>query len=69
MRLAMTLLVLAGCTATPYTRVCPPLIQYPANFEHAAAEQLAKMPPNSPVVVMMGDYAALRAADRTCVGQ
>ena len=58
--------LLAGC-ATTYTSThtsSPPLRTYSTQTRLRAADTLAKLPSDDPLVLMMGDYGNLRRALR-----
>ena len=65
----IAVLALSGCapqvipaSKTIYVHTCPIRKHYTRRFEYAAGEQLATLPPHSPVVKMIEDYLALRHA-------
>lgn len=61
-------LFLGGCASQQpvYVRACPVVPQYSISFEKTAAQQLAQLPPNSPLVQMINDYGAVRREVRDC---
>lgn len=68
----VALLTLTACatTAPPVIavkRVCLPQIAYSPAQEKAAAAALAALPPDSPLVALVADYGAVRAANRSCI--
>jgi hypothetical protein len=65
----MLTLLLSGCHLTPpdvYIHVCPVAPQYSKEFEQQAGQQLAKLPPTSPIVKMISDYISVRREIRDC---
>lgn len=64
----MPLLSLASC-ATAASDACPPVVAYARAEEQQAAADLALLPPGSPLLRMLEDYAVLRAQSRLCRGK
>lgn len=66
--LVLGALAVGACSApqAKIVTVCPTLRSYDATFEKQAAQQLAALPPDDPLVVMMSDYGALRQSIRAC---
>jgi len=48
------------------TGVCPPVVEYDAEFQARAAEEVQALPEGSAVVDMLSDYAVLREQARRC---
>ena len=46
--------------------VCPPIIEYTEAFQMEAAEELAGLPSDSAVLVLVQDYGQLRDRVRAC---
>lgn len=59
-------LLLAACAPDRLIFECPPKIQYSAQFQKEAAAQLAELPPESPVAVLVTDYGKTRKALDVC---
>ena len=60
---------LAACTTAGSERpaaVCPPVAEYSTEFQARAADELARLPQESAIVVMLGDYAVMREQARAC---
>lgn len=57
---------LNGCVGTASSHTCPPVIAYPPATQERAAGDIFLLPPDSPVVVMLEDYAVLRDQLRAC---
>lgn len=59
---------LAGCSAGTFkTEItlghkCPPIPAYPKEFQKQAADELKKLPPNSPTNRLVTDYSRFRDA-------
>lgn len=68
--LGAVMIWLNGCASTvskvAMAHVCPPVVEYPAATQEQAASDLYLLPPGSPVVSMLGDYAVLRDQLRAC---
>ena len=67
-----TVLLLSGCATTnpPVVAVktmCLPLKAYTPEEQKAAAQALAALPPDSPILGMIEDYKAMRDSDRACL--
>jgi hypothetical protein len=59
--------VLASCSSQPtFVTTCPTIPLYSKAFELAAGQQLAGLPPGSPIVTMTEDYLKVRAEARDC---
>jgi hypothetical protein len=61
--------VLPGCsltTAPLYVHACPVAPNYSRAFEQQAGQQLASLPPASPIVKMISDYLAVRQEIKDC---
>ena len=49
-------------------RVCPPVVEYDAELQARAAEQVQALPEGSMIVEMLSDYAVIREQARVCRG-
>jgi hypothetical protein len=60
--------ILAACTGQQPTFIstCPTIPLYSKSFELAAGQQLAGLPPGSPIVTMTEDYLKVRAEAKVC---
>lgn len=68
-RILICALLLAGCAGVPAVDVvCPPVVEYDAEFRERAAVEIESLPAGSAVLRLVEDYAALRAAARACRG-
>lgn len=76
-RAALICVLLAGCASEPAVPpvpkpvaavTCLPLATYSPAQETALGGALAALDPANPIVSAMGDYGAMRAADRACLG-
>lgn len=68
MRKLAILLLLSGCANSPppFINTCPAVPVYDRAFQQNAAQQLAALPANSPLVKMISDYLAMRRASEDC---
>ena len=61
---------LGGCATDgsepPAVAVCPPVVEYGAEFRARAAEELELLPEGSPIIEMLSDYAVMREQARAC---
>jgi hypothetical protein len=46
--------------------VCPPVVEYGAGLQAAAAAEIDKLPESSAVAVLLSDYAVMRDQTRVC---
>ena len=46
--------------------VCPPVVEYGAGLQAAAAAEVDKLPEGSAVAVLLSDYAVMRDQARAC---
>lgn len=60
-------MLLNGC-AEVISR-CPPLTTYSREFQSRAADELDRLPPQSPVATMVVDYGKLRDACRVKINR
>lgn len=66
--LGLAVAQLNGCTTVqPAVTSCLPLTQYAPAFEQRAADELAALPADDPLAVLVSGYASMRAADRACL--
>jgi hypothetical protein len=49
------------------TGVCPPVVEYDAEFQARAAEEVQALPEGSAIVEILSDYAVMREQARGCV--
>ena len=66
--LLIAMLWLTGCAmAGSETRVpCPPVVDYTAEDQAHAADEVEALPEGAVIVMMLSDYAVLRDQVRTC---
>lgn len=65
----VAVLALAGCaTQQPpqYIHICPVVPTYSTQFQQRAGDELALLPPDSPITKMVEDYLAVRAEAKAC---
>jgi hypothetical protein len=62
----MLLLSLASCGTASSDDTCPPVAQYDRATEVRAAQDMASLPADSPLIRMMEDYSVMRAQSRLC---
>ncbi len=48
------------------TGVCPQVVEYDAEFQARAAEEVQALPEGSAIVKMLSDYAVMREQSRGC---
>lgn len=61
--------LLSACATVSSERVvgvCPPVVEYDAEFQTRAAEEVKALPEGLAVVDMLSDYAVLREQARGC---
>jgi hypothetical protein len=69
-KLSLALFILTGCaTEHVVAYPCPPIRQWSVVEQQNAKDDLQSLPDNSPLVLMMLDYAKLRAMARSCAGE
>lgn len=61
---AMVSFSLSGCMSTQINTGCPPLVQYSAETQRKAADEIEKLPDDSAVARMISDYKKTRDACR-----
>jgi uncharacterized protein YceK len=68
--LAVAVSWLSGCATVGseplVVSACPPVVEYSAEFQARASEELALLPEGSAVVEMLGDYVVMREQARAC---
>ena len=69
--LALGCIWLSGCaTGNSDPRsdgaICPPVVEYPAEFLDRAADEINSLPADSAIERMIGDYSVMRAQSRAC---
>jgi len=71
-RLAALVIVtslLSACATVSSERVvgvCPPVVEYDAEFQTRAAEEVQALPEGSAIVKMLSDYAVMREQAQGC---
>ncbi len=65
-RVALLLLALTACTAPPPITACPPIVEYTAEQQTRAADELDALPADAALREMMADYARVRNQLRVC---
>ncbi len=55
---------IAGSEAV--TGICPPVVEYDAEFQVRAAEKVQVLPDGSAIAEMLSDYAVMRGQARGC---
>jgi phage terminase large subunit-like protein len=63
---ALTLLLCLGSCGTAPSDICPPVAAYDGAMMQRAAQDLAALPEDSPIVRMMEDYSVMRSQARLC---
>jgi len=64
------MVLLSGCgTAISDGPFCPTLVPYSVEFQRRAAEELERLPIDSPLVRLIEDYGELRARIRGACGR
>jgi hypothetical protein len=62
----------AGCgtdgSDRPRVAVCPPVVDYEAELQERAADELVVLPERSAIAEMLADYGVTRDQARTCSG-
>jgi hypothetical protein len=69
-----SLLALGACATSSQPQevvlhVCPIAPAYTSAFEKSAAQELAALPPGSPLAQMIADYVAVRKEISVCSGR
>lgn len=60
--------LLAGCgTAASNHAACPPVVEYPAEFQRRAAAEVEALPPGAAIEAMLADYHVMRRQAQVCV--
>jgi len=49
------------------TGVCPPVVEYDAEFRTRAVEEVQALPEGSTIAEMLSDYAVMREQARVCI--
>lgn len=55
-----------GSSETTPVAVCPPVVEYSAEFQARVAEELAQLPEGSVIAEMLSDYAVMREQALGC---
>lgn len=58
--------LLNGCATAGSNLACPPVVPYTQDDQRRAANDLSLLPPDSPIINMMSDYAVMRDQSRAC---
>lgn len=61
--------VCATVSSTSVIGVCPPVVEYDAEFQARTAEEMQALPKDSEVVKVLSDYAIMREQARGCQPQ
>lgn len=70
MALALLTMSIAGCATAPSSGACPREVEYSAEQQRRAADELATLPRDGMVrAVMIPDYGRLRDQARACRGE
>ena len=48
-------------------RACPPAVEYSAEFQTRAADELALLPDGSAIAEMLSDYSVMRDQAKACL--
>ena len=60
--------LLTGCTRVVSNHAaCPPVVEYPAEFQARAAAEVEALPQGTAVEGMLADYHVMRRQARACV--
>ena len=54
----------ATASSSPPHLICPPLVKYTAEFQASALDEIDGLPASDPVIILLQDYAHLRAKVR-----
>ena len=68
-RAAMLLLALTACTAPPPITACPSIVEYSAEQQARAADELDALPQDAALRGMMADYKWTRDQLRVCADE
>jgi hypothetical protein len=55
-----------GGSEPPVVAVCPPVVEYSAEFRARMVEELELLPEGSAIIEMLDDYAVMRKQARAC---
>lgn len=58
--------LLTGCATAGSDPACPPVVPYAQVDLDRAASDLFTLPPDSPIIDMLSDYAVMRDQARAC---
>ncbi|SEO15888.1 hypothetical protein SAMN04489859_103935 [Paracoccus alcaliphilus] len=65
--LGIVMIFLSGCArAASDHAACPPVVEYPAEFQQRAAAEVHALPPGSAVEGMLADYHVMRRQAAAC---
>ena len=65
--MASLLSACATVSSERITGVCPPVVEYVAEFQARAAEEVQALPDGFAIVEMLSDYAVMREQARGCL--
>lgn len=62
------MILLTGCAAavSKPVIVCPPVVEYDAEFLNRAADEVDSLPAQSAIEAMLADYSVMREQSRSC---
>ncbi|PZO63108.1 MAG: hypothetical protein DI498_14175 [Paracoccus denitrificans] len=65
--LGIATILLAGCATVGSDHTgCPPVVDYPAEFQYRVADELEALPSGTAIEVMLADYYVVRQQARAC---
>lgn len=65
--LGIVMIFLTGCARVASDHAaCPPVVAYPAAFQHRAAAEVEALPTGSALETMLADYHVMRRQARAC---
>lgn len=65
--LATVTILLTGCARVASDHsACPPVVAYPAAFQHRAAAEVEALPAGAALEIMLADYHVMRQQARAC---
>lgn len=60
-------ILLTGCArAVSDHAACPPVVEYPTEFQRRAAAEVEALPPNTVIERLLADYHVMREQGRAC---
>ena len=63
--LPLPMILLTACVPTT-SEVCPQIVDYSSEFRNRAADEIERLPDDSPVIKMFSDYRVMRNQARIC---